>query len=500
MVRTALISFLKNSINTRLLSSYLKKNGCEVTCYFCPDRFNEQNLKALLDHLRDRSISLVGMSLVTDDYYPAVVATRAIKQELGIPVIWGGAHANVRPEECLRHADMICRGEGEEALLELVQKLSATGTIDTTIRNIWFNHQGTVIKNELRPLEEDLDKYPFPDFELGSQYVMDEKGFTPLTEKHMKGEYSIMTSRGCPYSCRYCYNNYRRQHYEGKGRYLRARSIGNVIQELALAKKVFPDLRQVNFWDDSFVARPMGDFEAFRDLYKKAIDLPFFALIEPMAFNPAKIKLLRDCGLSSLQVGIQTGSERVNREVYNRQVSNKSVVEMTETLNSMGIRVVYDIIFNNPYETREDLQETIRLLLAYPKPFTVQGYNLIFYPGTALTERALKDGHISLKPDAEDFSTIEGKADSPIAMMGSSDVSSRFYTINYTSDDKAYLNAVISLLAYRYVPHVLIRYFGNAETPFRRLQLKAFTTFYGMGVRAVGVLMRIRDRWSGKHQ
>jgi radical SAM superfamily enzyme YgiQ (UPF0313 family) len=498
MVRTALISFLKNSINTRLLSSYLKQHGHEVTCYFCPDSFNERNLKALLDNLRDTQVSLVGISLVTDDYYPAVVATQAIKQKLGIPVIWGGAHVNVRPEESLRHADMICRGEGEEALLELVQKLSATGTIDTAIRNLWFNHNGVIINNELRALEEDLDKYPFPDFELGAQYVMDDKGFTPLNEKHMKGEYSIMTSRGCPYSCRYCYNNYRRQHYEGKGKYLRARSIGNVIQELTLAKQVFKDLRLINFWDDSFVARPMSDFHTFSDLYKKEIGLPFFALIEPMAFNSDKIKLLRDCGLSSLQVGIQTGSERVNREIYNRQVSNKNVLEMTHTLSSMRIRVVYDIIFNNPYETREDLQETIRLLLAYPKPFTVQGYNLIFYPGTALTERALKDGFISLKPDVEDFSTIEGKADSPIAMMGSSDVSSRFYRINYSSDDKIYLNAVISLLAYRYVPHFLIRYFGNSETPLRRLQLKAFTLFYSMGVWVVGLLLRIRARWSGK--
>jgi radical SAM superfamily enzyme YgiQ (UPF0313 family) len=380
---------------------------------------------------------------------------------------------------------MICRGEGENALLELVQKLSETGTIDTTIRNIWFSHNGAIIKNELRALEEVLDKYPFPDFDLGSQYVMDDKGFTALNEKHMKGEYSIMTSRGCPYSCRYCYNNYRRQHYEGKGKYLRARSIENVIQELTLAKKVFRDLRQVNFWDDSFVARPLADFEAFRDLYKKEIDLPFFALIEPMAFNRDKIKLLRDSGLTSLQVGIQTGSERINREVYNRQVSNASVLAMAQSLHDLGIEVIYDIIFNNPYETHADLSETISLLHSFPRPFLVQGFNLIFYPGTALTEKALKDGYITAKDDTEDFSTIEGKSDSPVKMMGSAEISSRFYSINYSSKKKKYLNAVIALMAYRYVPRSFTRYFGAAETPFKRILMKLFTRFYHLGVVAV---------------
>ena len=485
MVRMALISFLTNSINTRLLSSYLKENGFEATCYFCPVPFNAQNIQALVEHLRDRRISLVGISLVTDDYYSAVVVTDAVKKELGIPVIWGGAHVNVRPDECLRHADMICRGEGEEALLELVRKMAETGAIDTSIKNIWFKDNDAVIQNELRGLEENLDKYPFPDFDVGSQFVMEGSGFIPLNEKHLKGEYSIMTSRGCPYSCRYCYNNYRRQHYMGKGRYLRARTIDNVIEELSQAKQVFKNLRTINFWDDSFVARSMKDFETFNVRYRAEINLPFFALIEPMAFNHSKIKLLRDCGLSHLQVGIQTGSERINREIYNRQVSNKNVIEMARTLKELGITVIYDIIFNNPYETQEDVRETIKLLLSFPKPINVQGYNLIFYPGTALTERALKDGYISVKSEVEDFSTIEGKADSPIAMQGSAKVSSRFYSINYSSKDKEYLNTVITQFAYRFVPHTLIRFFSSSETPLKRAFFKVFIRFYQTGMKLV---------------
>src|SRR3990172_10809851 len=138
MTHVALISFLTNSINTRSLSSYLKSNGYDTTCYFCPGAFNESNLSDLIAKLREKKTALVGISLVTDDYYSAVVATKAIKRDLGLPVIWGGAHVNIKPDECLRHADMICRGEGEEALLELVRNMSAHDKNDTSIKNIWF--------------------------------------------------------------------------------------------------------------------------------------------------------------------------------------------------------------------------------------------------------------------------------------------------------------------------------------------------------------------------
>jgi anaerobic magnesium-protoporphyrin IX monomethyl ester cyclase len=490
MSHVALISFLVNSINTRSLSSYLKSNGHDTTCYFCPVAFNERNMKELIASLREKKTSLAGISLVTDDYYSAVVVTKTIKKELGIPVIWGGAHVNIRPDECLRHADMICRGEGEDALLELVRNMESNDKIDITTKNIWFMTNDGIIRNELRNLEENLDKYPFPDFDLSSQYVIGDKACTTLNEQHLKGEYSIMTSRGCPYSCRYCYNNYRRQHYAGKGNYLRVRSIESVIDELARAKNIFKNLTRINFWDDSFVARTVQDFEIFKDLYQQRINLPFFALIEPMAFNEDKIKMLKDCGLSNLQVGIQTGSERVNREVYNRPVSNNKVLAVAESIHEMGIGVVYDLIFNNPYETKNDIHETIELLLQFPRPFLLQGYNLIFYPGTAITERALLDCHISLKPEVDDFSTIEGKGDSPIAMRGSGSVSSRFYEINYTSREKAYLNTVISLMAFTHVPLKIIRFFANSETPLKTIFIKTFVRLYTVAARIKYALTR----------
>lgn len=488
MIRIALISFLNNSINTRSLSSYLKVNGYDVICLFCSCEFNQSNLDKLINLLMDKKIGLVGISLVTDDYYPAVTITKAIREKLGLPVIWGGAHVNVMPDESLRHADMICLGEGEEALLELAGSMAA-GRTDLTIKNIWFKTETGIVRNDLRNLEENLDKYPFPDFDWHSQFVMTDGGLEQLTESHFAGEYSIMSSRGCPYSCHYCYNSYRRRQYAGKGHYLRKRSIGKVIEELEQAKNNFPRLQRINFWDDSFVARSWEDFILFQKLYKQKIALPFFALIEPMAFDSEKVQILRESGLGFLQLGIQTGSERVNKDVYNRHVSNQKVIQVAREIRAMGIDVIYDVIFNNPYEKADDVAQTVKLFLQFPWPVSLQGFNLIFYPGTQLTDNALRDGYIKPREE-ESYATIEGVANSPTSMKGKSVVSDRFYRIQYDSSEKKYWNTVLSLFAFLHVPRRLMLFWGSSETSTKKILLRLFLYLYSLAHVLKGVVRK----------
>lgn len=478
MSSVALVSFLVSSINTRTLSAYLKMNGVDVICIFCPVKLNGRNTAQLIKLLKESNVFLVGISAVTDDYFSAVTLTKEIKEKMAVSVIWGGAHANVRPEECLRNADMVCLGEGEEALLELARSLVNGKVNEKNINNIWFNDKGLIIRNEMRRLEEDLDRYPFPDFDLATQYVMNESGVDALNETHLSGEYSIITSRGCPYSCSYCYNSYRRKDYSGKGKFLRARSIGNVIEELSQVKKLFPSIKKINFWDDSFVARSTKDFEKFEIMYVDSINLPFFALVEPMAFDYEKINILLGCGLKSLQVGIQSGSERINKNVYNRSVHNDKIIEISQFINKAHVEVIYDFIFNNPYETREDILETIDLLLRLPKPFVLQGYNLIFYPGTGITEKALQDGHISFKSDKDDFSTIQSRNNCPISMIGKGKISSRFYEINYSIDKNEYLNSIIALISCSHFPICITRFFAKRENRLNLVAVKSIIRTY----------------------
>ena len=484
MNRIALISFIIDSISIQILASYLKMNGYDTILIFCTGMFNERNSKELIELLKGKNISLIGISVFTDNYGRAVTATRLIKENIHLPVVWGGPHVNVRPEECLSHADMICIGEGEEALLELAESILKRKDQNTSIRNIWFKTNNTIIRNELRNLESNLDKYPFPDCDLDTQYIMTENGVVKWRDKFFqREEYDILTSRGCSFNCAYCYNNYQRMQYQGKGEYLRMRSIENVIQELVQAKKLFRNLKFIYFWDDNFIARDVAGIRQFKDLYATMIgSIPFYILSDPGLFNSEKIKLLRECGLQKIQVGIQSGSERLNREIYRRIVSNKKILEMAHYLHQLGIEVAYDLIFNNPYETRGDIIETINLLLKLPRPFSIQGYNLIFFPGTDITNRAICDGFISPQTNSDDFSTIEGYYDSPITTKGKDIFSTRFYSIHFDVRGKKYWNQIISMFEFRFIPeftiYFLVKLFVKSDTFYKRCLLNGIIELY----------------------
>lgn len=469
--KIALISFSRNSLNIRQLSSCLKKEGFETACIYFVGSTTDKEVQLLNETIKKEGIGLVGISLVTDDYVKAVKITLSLKANCQVPVVWGGAHVNVMPEESLNFADAICLGEGESAIVDFSKAYFEKGEFDYIIKNWWYSVNGQIIKNEIRDLIEDLDQLPLPDFNVEDHILIQndtlQKGVYDLPD----GEYCIMSSRGCPYSCCYCYNNYRRKQFTGKGRYLRLRSLENVMEELEQAKRVYKNMNKVSFYDDSFLTRSIEDFRKFEHLYTEKINLPFFALIEPMAFNYDRVKILKNSGLVKLQIGIQTGSERVNKTIYKRDISNDKVIEMAHALKKLDLEILYDVIFNNPYETQDDMKETIAFLLQLPRPFRLQGYNLIFYPGTEITANALADGYIQ-KNQQESVATIESENDSPIASTAKvSKVSDRFYSIHYDTKSKEYYNTIIFLLATNRVPRFLIEFFALSPNGFIRKNL-----------------------------
>jgi radical SAM superfamily enzyme YgiQ (UPF0313 family) len=305
------------------------------------------------------------------------------------------------------------------------------------IKNLGFSDR----QNEIRDLEENLDKYPFPDYDFKNHYTM--KGSRcmkidqELIDSQWDGVYCIMTSRGCPYSCSYCYNNYRRKIYQNKGKYVRFRSPENIIKELKWAKERFPDIRLIKFWDDLFLACPK--LTEFIELYEKEIGIKFDCMSTPVYITEEKILMLKKAGMQSIHIGIQSGSENVNKNVYCRHVPNNLLLEKARLLNRLGIDARYDIIFNNPYETREELMECIDFLSQMPKPFKLQGFSLVFFPGTEIYDRALKDELITL------FDNESNDSRDLFKYMHLENKDNVFYSLNFSSDDKKYLNKLIML-------------------------------------------------------
>jgi radical SAM superfamily enzyme YgiQ (UPF0313 family) len=210
-----------------------------------------------------------------------------------------------------------------------------------------------------------------------------------------------MAVRGCPFECTFCIHNFTRKATEGLGTYLRRRSVDHVITELVTAKALRPNLQAVAFSDDIF-GPPKPWLEEFCARYKREVGLPWVMYSHPNMVDETKIRMMRDAGLWATTMGIQSGSERIRRDCYERDTPTKDIIRTCKLFARYGVVRNLDFIGDNPYESVEDRLETIDLLARLPKPFYFNYFSLTYFPGVDLTERALRDGHIG-PDDVEDI-------------------------------------------------------------------------------------------------
>ena len=221
-------------IGIEYLSAVLKKAGHETDLIFDCGSSNKfgmvksnifaktQNIKSMVEKAKKFNPNLIAFSSETDIYPDVKRMGYILKKEFqNVLIVIGGRQATNLPDYVIKEKcfDILCRGEGEEAILELVDKLEKGKDI-TKIKNLWIKKNGKVYKNELRPLLQDLDKLPFPDRDLFYKYGV------------FRSQLMIMGSRGCPHACSYCNNSYYMQLYKGKGKYIRRRGVKNIINEI----------------------------------------------------------------------------------------------------------------------------------------------------------------------------------------------------------------------------------------------------------------------------
>ena len=408
------------ALGIRGISSFLKAHGHECELIFLPDHeallkdephFEKRYPESLMhDVVQACSHSqIVGVSVMSNYFDRAVQITRAVKEGLNVPVVWGGIHPTVIPEDCLNYCDIVCVGEGEYPMLNLVRAMERNAEV-RAIKGLWFKGDGKTVKNELEPLILDLDSLPFQDFDYKDHYTIADGGerlvrmdYEIQKSLFVKGLrlgkglcfYQTMTTRGCPHACSYCCNYAFRRLFPGQ-KVLRRRSDENVMQELEQVKEKMPYIELIAFSDDSMTAVPELVMKGFCEEYKRRIDMPFFALVSPPTLSEKKCEYLVDAGMHVVEMGIQSGSECTNR-MYRRSISNEQVVRAANILNQHKDRIhppVYDVILDNPYETRLDVLKTVKLLLELPHPFIIQFFSLTLYPGTELWYKARKDGLI----------------------------------------------------------------------------------------------------------
>ena len=398
--KTVLISFANPifSMGVNTLSAVLKSRNYEVsTIYFVPrikmfqtfESFSEQDYKTLVDKCIELNPDIIGISVYSGFFQSVVRITEELKRSKDFLIIWGGIHPTIDPESSLKYADIICRGEGEQAIIDLVQALENKSSTEN-INNLWVRNNGKIIKNPVKLLEN-LDSIPFPDVSDNNKYILNKDKIIPLYRKH--SFYSLMTSRGCFFSCSYCSNQEIKNVYDHYR--VRRRSVDNVMEEISSVLRDNPNIRRLYFNDDVFTF-DSGWIKEFARKYKEKIGLPFFCYTHPKLVKEELIKGIKDAGCNLISMGIQGSSMRM-REIFNRKTSEEELIKACQIITKYKFDQFYlDIIFT-PFDTPEDYQEGLELLLKLPKPFYVAMHTLTFFPKAGITEVALEKGLISEK-------------------------------------------------------------------------------------------------------
>ncbi|VVB83562.1 B12 binding domain protein [uncultured archaeon] len=388
----------------RTISAVLKKAGYDVTLIFMA-LSEDYSVNYSLSELRQlenlcKNSQLIGINSFASTSMRAKRIISYLKK-LKIPIVYGGVHATIAPEDCINLCDIICLGEGEEAIMDLAKSIEKEKSIDK-IKNIWINKGGKIIRNPVRRLIDNIDNIPFPDYETQNHFILDSGRIRRFQEKDLDGAIFFLTGRGCPYGCDYCSNSLLNELYKGKcKKIIRWHSPEYIIDGILEMKKKFPSLSYFDIRDDTFSLRPLEDIKKFCSLYKEKVNMRFKCLGDPKTITEEKISLLVDAGCTDIIIGIQ-GSEKTNLEIYHRNQKDENVLNASKILHKYKdkLAVMYDVITCNPYELPENIILLIRLLQKLPKPYFLSVNNLVFFPGSKLDKRAREDGKIKTEKDA----------------------------------------------------------------------------------------------------
>ena len=410
----------------RSISAHLRSNGHQTQVICMPDfagdgesvhvrmseaRYSPEVMDQYLE-LVSKS-DLVGITLMTHYFDSAKQLTTAVKQHFPEkPVVWGGFHPSVRPDECAKWADYVAVGDAEDLMLDLANRL-ANGDNQRLhdIKSLVWRKGTEVVRNVPGSLEQELDRYPAPDFDRDDHHILFEGQLMPVTKDLLrrylhngtvsrmfgKTGYQTMTGRGCPHACTYCGNSFYRDLYK-RQRYVRYRSVPHVIGELEAVKREYPFINFVWFSDDSFFGRPLPDLLDFAQQYKDKVGDPFYLLGSPGTITDEKYEAMVDAGLHCIQMGVEHGSKRIQKMFKRSTMGNDKIIKSAEIITKYTDRTAppqYDIIYDLAYETIEDKLDTLRLVAELPKPYRLQVFSVIYYPGTSLHTLASRDGLVN---------------------------------------------------------------------------------------------------------
>ncbi len=334
----------------------------------------------------------VGISTMTGKQVAGAVGAGDAMRRLAphVPLVWGGVHPSLLPDQTLEdpRVDLVVVGEGDETLPELVRVLDAGGDLSAVRGIAYKDGSGKVVRTAPRPFV-DLDAQPSVDYGL-----VDIRAYNRDFFDQEREAIALITSRGCPYPCTYCYEK------AFNDRRYRVLSPPRVVAEMRRLNETY-GLQHFFFLDDEFFIQE----DRVRAIRDELLPQPFarsmtvhnanIRVDEINRYDPALLASLRDLGFQDVFVGVESGSDEILARIK-KSITRDDVIRANRKIRQIGIRPIYAFMGGFPFEKAENVWDTLTLMeqLTRENPdATVLGMSLFCpFPGTELYDECVSRG------------------------------------------------------------------------------------------------------------
>ena len=372
------------------IASYLEKKGIHVTI---ADLHAEGNiLDNFSYYLKSINPRFVGITATTVEITGALQIAELIKRAApDTKIIMGGVHPSIMPEEILLHpyVDFVVLGEGEETMYELVS--GSKGLND--ILGLAYKVNGVIKYNSMRPHIEDINELPMPAYHL-----LPMERYKPSLGNYKRlPAASIISSRGCPGRCTFCYTGI-------SGKKVRMLSASKLIEEIRFLQKKYR-IKEISFYDDTFTVFKENVKEFCERMITERIDITWSCMSRVDFVETRILNLMKKSGCHQIGYGIESANIEILNNIK-KSLSLDKVIKAVRMTKDAGIDVRGMFMFGNPGETEKSLQDTIDFAMILKPDLAI--FNITTpYPGTEMYAWAKDNGYLRNIPwDEYDLSSV----------------------------------------------------------------------------------------------
>jgi radical SAM superfamily enzyme YgiQ (UPF0313 family) len=426
------------------IASILRENGFDVE--ILDPVFG--GWKIVEKRLKKGDYDILGVSTLTMNFEDGLEMAKIAKEaNPGCLTVFGGNHPAILPYDVVKkkEVDIVCSGEGECTMLELIQTLEKNENLKG-IRGILYKEGDRVITNQPRPLIQNLDELPFPARDLLPMHEYLSAQVGRVGWELPSPSTSMITSRGCPFNCTFCSSHLT------FGKKIRFRSAENVVDEIEVLVNKYK-LKGISFVDDTFALNLKRIKGICTEIREREINVEWMCMGRVDTVSKEMLKEMKRAGCVSIGYGIESGSQHVLDEYIKKGITLEQAERAIRITKESGITSVAYFMIGIPGETLNDIEKTIEFAKKI-NPDAVNFSITIPMPGTELFETANKIGEIEVN-SLRDFDY------SNYPIFESSDLpKGKVYELHKNADREFYMRAsyiVGEILSIRRRPKAAIR-------------------------------------------